>query len=62
MGTQIDATSDPCKASFIRVDDWHETTVEGARKVQINLRSLLHLSGIPREAVRRKLGIPLDKG
>lgn len=43
-------------------DAFNESKVENLRKEEINVQSLADFSGIPRETVRRKLGILLDKG
>lgn len=43
-------------------DTWKSTSVHDVRKEEINVQSLSDFSGIPRETVRRKLNILVEKG
>ena len=43
-------------------ESWSGAKVEDVRSVDINVQSLADFSGIPRETVRRKLSILLEKG
>ena len=41
---------------------WNSASVSHVRSIEINVQSLSDYSGIPRETVRRKLNILLEKG
>jgi DNA-binding transcriptional ArsR family regulator len=41
---------------------WKSASVSHVRSIEINVQSLSDYSGIPRETVRRKLNILLEKG
>ena len=43
-------------------DIWKDTSVADVRSEEINVQSLSDFSGIPRETVRRKLNILVEKG
>lgn len=43
-------------------ESWSGAKVEDVRSVDINVQSLADFSGIPRETVRRKLNILVEKG
>lgn len=43
-------------------DTWNNTSVADVRSEEINVQSLSDFSGIPRETVRRKLNILVEKG
>ena len=42
--------------------EWNATSVKDIRSEEINVQSLADYSGIPRETVRRKLNILVEKG
>lgn len=41
---------------------WNAATSDDLRSGEINVQSIANYSGIPRETVRRKLGVLIDKG
>lgn len=53
------ARNAPADMSF---EDWNGTAVKAVRAEEINVQSLSDFSGIPRETVRRKLNILVEKG
>lgn len=43
-------------------DEWQGSPVKNVRSEEINVQSIADFSGIPRETVRRKLNILMEKG